>query len=146
MVGLEDHMACPFCDVDETKTRIIKTGKHCFVALSNPQLVPCHILVIPKRHVEKLSQLTKEERDELLETLIEFEEKILKRFSSGCDIRSNFRPFLKESRTKVNHLHFHLQPREFEDELYKKVERHQKDVWHDLSEEEKEKFTKLLST
>ncbi len=138
-------MDCPFCVIDKIKTRIIKKGKHCFVVLSNPRLVPGHLLVIPKRHVEKASQLTKEESGEIFKTIIEFEEKILEKFSSGCDIRSNYRPFMKQNWVKVDHLHFHLQPREFEDELYQKVQKYEKDLWQDLSEEEKEKFTKLFS-
>ena len=138
-------MDCPFCIIDEIKTRIIKDGKHCFVALSNPRLVPGHLLVIPKRHVEKVSQLTKEERDEIFKVVTEFEEKILEKFSSGCDIRSNYRPFMKQNWVKVDHLHFHLQPREFEDELYQKVQKYEKDLWQELSEEEKGKFTSLFS-
>lgn len=138
-------MSCPFCEIDKIKTRTIKEGKYCYVALSNPRLVPGHLLVIPKRHIEKISQLTGEEKEEIFKELIIFEEKILKRFSSGCDIRSNYRPFIVENRLKVDHLHFHLQPREFEDKLYQKVQKHEKELWQDLSEEEKEKFTKLFS-
>lgn len=138
-------MSCPFCVIDEIKTRIIKEGKYYFVALSNPRLVPGHLLVIPKRHIEKASQLTKKEREEIFNILIALEEDILARYSSGCDIRTNFRPFIKQNWVKVDHLHFHLQPREFEDELYQKVQKYEKDLWQELSEEEKEKFTELLS-
>lgn len=137
-------MDCPFCSVDEIKNRIIKKGKYCFVTLSNPKLVPGHTLVIPFRHVEKASQLTKEEKTELFDTLIEFEEKILEKFSTGCDIRSNYRPFLKQNWIKVDHLHFHLQPRENEDELFQKVQIFEKNLWQMLSEEEKEKYNKLF--
>jgi len=137
-------MDCPFCVIDKLKTRLISEGKHHFVILSNPRLVPGHLLVVPKRHLEKPSQLTDEERREIFNVLIAFEEKILARFSTGCDIRSNYRPFIKENWVKVNHLHFHLQPREFEDELYQKVQKHEKDLWQELSEEEKEKFTNLF--
>lgn len=80
----------------------------------------------------------------MFKVVIEFEEKILEKFSSGCDIRSNYRPFMKQNWVKVDHLHFHLQPRELEDELYQKVQKYEKGVWRELSEAEKDKFTKLF--
>ena len=43
---------------------------------SNPRLMEGHLLVIPKRHVEKLSELNEEERKELFDTVIEYQEKI----------------------------------------------------------------------
>jgi diadenosine tetraphosphate (Ap4A) HIT family hydrolase len=107
--------------------------------------MPGHLLVIPKRHLEKVSQLNKEEKIEVFDTIIEFQEKILAKFAKGCDIKSNYRPFIPQGRTKVNHLHFHLQPREFEDELYQKSQKFDKELWKDLAEEEIIKLTKLLS-
>lgn len=135
---------CPFCNIDETRTRIIKEGKYVLVVLSNPRLVDGHLLVIPKRHVEKLSQLNKKEKEELIDIVIEFQEKILVKFASGCDIRQHCRPFMKQSQLKVDHLHFHLLPREFEDELYKKCQIFEKEIFRMLTEEEKEKLVKLF--
>jgi len=135
---------CPFCNIDPKRSKTVKEGKSVIVILSNPRLVDGHLLVIPKRHVEKLSQLSKKERDELVDTVIEFQEKILSKFSSGCDVRQNCRPFLKESEVKVDHLHIHLLPREFEDELYKKCQVFEKEIFRMLTEEEKEKFVKLF--
>lgn len=137
-------MDCPFCNIEKEKTRIIKEGKHVFVVFSNPRLVEGHLLVIPKRHVEKVSELGEEERKELLDTVIEFQEKILSKFSSGCDIRQNYRPFQKQDGIKVNHLHVHLQPREFKDELYQKSQIFERKLFKKLSDEEIKKFTKLL--
>lgn len=137
-------MNCRFCKIDHKRSKIIREGKNVFVILSNPRLVDGHLLVIPKKHVEKLSQLNKEERDELIDTIIEFQEIILANFSSGCDIRQNCRPFLKESEVKVDHLHIHLLPREFEDELYKKCQIHEKEVFRMLTEEEVKKFNQIF--
>lgn len=111
---------CPFCEIDHNKTRLIVNKKNTFVAFSNPSLMPYHLLVVPKRHVEKLSQLKKEEQKELFDTIIEFQEKILSKVANGCDIRQHYRPFQKQTNLKIYHLHVHLQPRELEDELYKK--------------------------
>lgn len=138
-------MECPFCNINKEKNRIIKTGKNFFVILSNPRLVEGHLLVIPKRHVEKLSELTAGERVELLDTVIYFQELILHKLAKGCDIRQNYRPFQKESELKVTHLHIHLQPRELHDELYEKGQRFESDIFKALSDEEIEKFVKLFS-
>jgi diadenosine tetraphosphate (Ap4A) HIT family hydrolase len=137
-------MSCPFCEISAIKTRILKEGKYHFVCLSNPRLVPGHLLVVPKRHVEKVSELTDQERKEIFKAIINLEEEILKKLASGCDIRTHYRPFIKQGWIKVNHLHFHLQPREFEDELYQKSQKYEKDLWKDLPKEEEEKFTKLF--
>ena len=58
-------MECPFCNINKEKTVIINEGKNTRVILSNPKLMQGHLLVIPKRHVEKISQLEKNEREEL---------------------------------------------------------------------------------
>ncbi len=137
-------MNCVFCDINKEKTRLIKNGKNVFVMFSNPRLMEGHLLVVPKRHVEKISELNEEERKELLDTVIEYQEKILKNIAPGCDIRQHYRPFLKQSELKVNHLHIHLQPRELDDELYRKCQIYHKDVFKELTEEEINKIFKLL--
>lgn len=137
-------MDCPFCNIDEVKTRILKEGKHYFVTLSNPRLVAGHLLVVPKRHVEKVSKLTKEERKEIFDAVIALEEKVLEKFASGCDIKTHYRPFLKQSQVKVDHVHFHIQPREFKDELYEKSQKHENELWKELPEKERKKFTRLF--
>lgn len=138
-------MTCPFCNIAANNTeRILKQTKHTFIVLSNPYLVPGHFLVIPKRHVEKFSELTEEERKDLFDEAIKLEEKILTTLSSGCDMSQHFRPFIKQNRLKVNHLHIHLRPREFEDELYQKVQRYEKEIFRDLTENDFEKYKELF--
>jgi len=138
-------MNCPFCDINKEKTSIINEGKYTLVVLSNPRLMPGHLLVIPKRHVEKLSELDDDERKELIDKVIEYQEKILSKFAKGCDIRQNYRSFQKQDNLKVNHLHIHLQPREFEDELYFKSQIYEKQIFSEPTKEEREKFLKLFS-
>jgi diadenosine tetraphosphate (Ap4A) HIT family hydrolase len=137
-------MECPFCNIDKDKTRIIKEGKHVFVIFSNPRLMEGHLLVIPKRHVIKLSELDEEERKELFDTVIEFQEKILEKIASGCDIRQHCRPFQPQDNLKLDHLHIHLHPREFKDGLYKDCQIYEKDIFKDLTVEEINKISKLL--
>jgi len=92
-----------------------------------------------KRHTPRILGL-KEKNG----TVIEYQEKILKNIAPGCDIRQHYRPFLKQSELKVNHLHIHLQPRELDDELYRKCQIYHKDVFKELTEEEINKIFKLL--
>ena len=138
-------MRCPFCSIDSERTRILEDKKFVRVIFSNPRLMPGHLLIIPKRHVEKLSELNEEERKELFETIIEFQEKILSKVASGCDLRINYRPFQKQNNLKINHLHVHLQPRELFDELYKKSQIFEKDVFKDLIPKELNKMLKIFS-
>src|SRR3989338_1736042 len=139
------NQSCPFCTTERKKQKMLKDGKYMYVIFSNPSIMPGHLLVIPKRHVMRLIELTKEERDELLDLLIEFEEKILQKLSAGCDIRQNYKPYVENSRTSVKHFHFHLQPRDLNDELHRAVEPVHKPLYRDLPEEEKERLFKLLS-
>jgi len=139
-------MECPFCNTEhlKNKTKMLYNGKHVYVILSNPRLMSGHLLVIPKKHVEKLSELSDEEKKELFDKVVEFQEKVLKHFG-GCDIRQHFRPFQPQDSLKINHLHIHLHPREIGDELYDKSQIFEKQIFSQLTEQEKEKFSKLFS-
>jgi len=136
------NSGCPFCKRE--RSLLIKDGKLIYVQLSNPRLVDGHLLVIPKRHVEQLSELNAEEREELLALMAEFQGKITGRFATGCDVRQNYRPFLQQGKLKVDHLHVHLLPREFEDELYKKSMAFETELFRDMTDEEKVRFVKLF--
>ncbi|OGF83053.1 hypothetical protein A3B18_02580 [Candidatus Giovannonibacteria bacterium RIFCSPLOWO2_01_FULL_46_13] len=133
---------CPFCNVDD-EARILAQGKKVFAILSNPRLLPGHTLVIPKRHVEKIGELTKAERAELFDTAVKFQKKIISRFASGCDMRQNYRPFLSQDGVKVDHVHIHLLPREPND-ILKEVLKHEKKMWSSLVPSERKKFTEIL--
>lgn len=135
-------MECPFCNIN--KSTLVKDGKRIYVRLSDPRLVEGHILIIPKRHVERMAELDEEEREELLKMTIDFQEKITGRFATGCDLRQNYRPFLSQGRLKVDHLHIHLLPREFDDELYKRSMVSEKEIFKDLTDEERIRFVKLF--
>ena len=119
-------------------------GSLVFVMLSNPRLMPGHLLVVPKRHVETLAELNVEERRELFDTAIEFQGQIMERLAPGCDIRQHCRPFLPEGRLKVHHVHLHLLPRALNDELYQKVQKFEQEVFEEFGEEEREEMTKIL--
>lgn len=137
-------MNCPFCSIDKQKTVIIRENKNTLVVFSNPKLMDGHLLVIPRKHVEKLSELNKEDRNELFQTVIDFQEKILAKVSKGCDIRQNYRPFQEQNNLKVNHLHIHLQPRDFEDKLYSKCQIFEKGIFGELDKDKAKLILELL--
>ena len=84
-MGESLKMDCPFCKIVTEKTeRIIRETDSTFAVLSNPRLMPGHVLVIPKRHVERLSELSDSERKELFDEAIVVQEKILSEVASGC--------------------------------------------------------------
>ena len=137
---------CPFCTTVKQEGRILKDGQYAYVILSNPRLVAGHLLVIPKRHIEgKLQDLSKEEQDEIFGFLVEFQAKILEKLASGCEIRQNYKPFIENSRTHVNHLHFHLYPREDRDELYEKIDFNRDPIFKEILEKEKKRILHLLA-
>ncbi len=134
---------CAFCG-DEIRNRYIQEEKFSFVILSNPRVVPGHLLIIPKRHVQKFAELTPTETLEMINLLGFYQEKILSKFSKGTEIRQNYRPYKKDSKIHVNHFHFHIIPREEADELEKKLDIHKRLFYKELSDKEREKIVKKL--
>lgn len=132
---------CPFCS---PKERILQENTLAQVVLSNPHKVPGHFLVIPKRHVEKPWELTSDELTSIFELIFFIEQKIIGKLGDGCDIRQNYRPFLNQSRLKVDHIHFHVLPRSLEDYIYRVVEQYETGLFADLDDMERDAVAELL--
>lgn len=102
-------------------------------------------MVVPRRHVESPAELRAEELQEIFEEIGRLEQIMLESgLATGCDIRQNYRPFLEQSRTKVDHLHFHVLPRTFEDELCQKSMKYEYGIFDDLGDQEAKQMKKLL--
>ena len=136
-------MTCPFCPDDSRRT--IDSRAHVKVLLSNPRLMPGHLLIVPRRHVEWLAELSAKERSELFSVVTEYQERIIARLVGGCDVRQHYRPFQKDGRLKVSHVHIHLQPRELHDRLYAECQTHETSLFEDLSNDEIQKMKKVFS-
>lgn len=134
-------MDCVFCKIIEgsLEKELVRESKFCLTILSNPSQIKGHCLVIPKRHVEKLSELNKQEILDIFNEIISVEEVLLKKFSGG-DIKQNYRPFIPNSKFKISHLHFHIQPRDLNDSLFNKIRINEKDIFRDLSSGELKKI------
>ena len=138
-------MNCPFCEVNHKRNKVIFDGQTVYVTLSNPRLTEGHLLIIPKRHIEKPSDMNAEERKELFDTLLQFQNKIINSLAQGCDIRENYRPFAKQDDLKVDHIHFHLIPRNPDDEIYQVYEKLQKDVFKFMTDQEIEESCNIFN-
>lgn len=136
---------CPFCEIDPEHTEVIEEHPLYLVILSNPRLILGHTLVLPKRHIEQPWNLTPKERSAVYDTVLRYQQRIIERFATGCDVRQNYRPFIPQSRLKVDHVHFHILPRELQDEYYRVAQVGEKDLWEDLSREERRMLKNLLS-
>ena len=133
---------CPFCNPTQ---RVIRENQLASVILSNPRKVPGHFLVIPRRHVEKPWELTKEEITAIFDLIFLIQKRISEKLAEGCDVRQNYRPFLKQSKLKIDHIHYHVIPRNFEDPIYAKVEKHETDLFEDLSDSEHDQIAGVFT-
>ena len=132
---------CPFCEPGE---RILRQNELAHVVLSDPHKVPGHLLVLPNRHVEKPWELTHQELLSIFDLIFELEQKLLGKLGDGFDVRQNYRPFMSQSRLKVNHVHFHVIPRSNEDYIYQISEKYDTDLFADLDDMERDAVTDLL--
>ena len=138
-------MTCPFCTINTVRNRILEEGELTRVLFSNPRLMKGHLLVMPKRHVEQPWDLTADELQEMFLHIHALQKKLSKTLGTGCDIRQNYRPFITQGRLKVDHLHVHLLPRSFEDELYKKSMKFETALFTDVPEGEVDEVRRVLS-
>jgi ATP adenylyltransferase len=132
---------CPFCNTGE---RVLKENGYAKVILSDPRKVAGHVLVIPKRHVEKPWELTASELQDIFELIFFVEQRFIGKLGDGVDIRQNYRPFMQQSRLKANHVLFHVIPRSHEDFLYQNAEKFETDLFADLDDLERDEVAKLL--
>jgi diadenosine tetraphosphate (Ap4A) HIT family hydrolase len=135
------NSSCPFCDSKETA---LKENDHAKVILSNPRKVPGHFLVLPKRHVEQPWELTHEELADIFDLIFFVEQRIIGKLGDGCDVRQNYRPFLKQNDLKVDHVLFHVIPRALDDYIYSVSEQFERDLFADLDDLERKEVAKLL--
>jgi ATP adenylyltransferase len=103
----DDSKTCPFCKTDEeyqvfeTKKTMIRSNKYPYSS--------GHLLVIPKRHINDITNLTTKESEELF-NLINLSVYLLdiymkpEGYNIGCSVG-------KIAGESIDHLHFHVLPR-----------------------------------
>jgi diadenosine tetraphosphate (Ap4A) HIT family hydrolase len=100
------HSTCPFCH----PTTAVELGKHWRLIKDKYPVTRGHHLIVPNRHVEDLTDLTKEERAELGLVLVEafYCIKIIASCMDGFNIGVNNGSVAGQT---ISHLHFHFIPR-----------------------------------
>lgn len=99
--------SCPFCILDEE--RVIFKNKSSYALLDIFPVSKGHTLIIPKRHILNLDELTNDEVVDFFETIIKVKkalDKILK--PDGFNIGINLG---ETSGQTIEHIHIHLIPR-----------------------------------
>ena len=137
---------CPFCNLQTETSRIIRTNDLTTTLLSNPRLMPGHTLVVPNRHVTHPDDLTDNELLAIFNEIKKVRAKLLKTIATGCDVRQNYRPFQKQGWIKVDHLHFHVLPRNQEDDLYQRSQKFESEIFMDLPDDERQQMTDSLKS
>lgn len=105
---------CIFCDLpaagDDTKTLILYRGRQAFVIMNAYPYTAGHLMVVPFRHVARLSGLTIEERAEIMELAAKCETAIAKAMKpEGFNVGFNLG---RAGGAGVDaHLHCHIVPR-----------------------------------
>jgi histidine triad (HIT) family protein len=139
-------MSCVFCTiVQDEPHKLILQNDHAAVILSDPRLVKGHSLVIPKRHVEYPGDLEANELAALFSLIEKVRSSLLQsELAEGVDVRQHYRPWLPESRLKVDHIHFHVLPRQGDDQLYQVSLRHEVTLFEELSADERQEVRGIL--
>ena len=100
-------MDCPLCDAQNQTYRFITENEEAFCIVPLCHLLPGHIMVLPKRHVTNLADLTPTEARDVL-TLTEQMKCVLKRaYQPDIIIQMN-----TGKHSTQPHLHFNLLPSE----------------------------------
>ena len=115
---LKKQRGCVFCRIlKENKDRanyIITRTPHSFSVLNIYPYNNGHTLILPNRHVDDLSKLTKAEREDLL-NLLEDTQKLLKKVIKPVGYNIGINLGRVAGAGFPTHLHIHLVPRWFGD-------------------------------
>lgn len=135
---------CAFCNLG---SRVIKSNASALLFLSNPRRTSGHALVIPKRHISEPWKLRKRELVDIFNLIFFYEKKTVGKLGDGFEIRENFRPDIKEDNIKMDHIHFHIIPRNRRDVIEKKsIDKEYFKLFSPLKEKEKEMVLKILES
>ena len=102
-------MPCRFCEHEKMKDAIVYSDESVYVALSDNPLSYGHVLIVPRKHIERLEELSTDETVALFLVVKNMLPRLLKAVNA-CDynLLINAGPTANQS---VFHLHIHVIPR-----------------------------------
>ncbi len=100
-------MACVLCDALDEKYRVVLEDEHSFSIVNREPLIEGHLMVLPKRHVERLGDLTPDESMSISKMLGRLSDVLEHAFPEPNMIALNM-----GKNTSQDHLHFHIMPSE----------------------------------
>ena len=111
---MERSGGCLFCEIqgesEDVLVGILKRGRHWFVILNLFPYTNGHVMIVANRHIEKLSEITAEEGEELIELLSICVKALQETYHpKGMNVGTNLGA--SAGAGVVGHLHFHLCPR-----------------------------------
>lgn len=95
---------------DDETNLILYRGPRCFVILNNSPYNPGHLMVLPNREVGELSELTSDERAELMDLLV-LCQRVLQQVMSPAGFNVGLNLGKAAGAGIPTHLHFHIVPR-----------------------------------
>jgi diadenosine tetraphosphate (Ap4A) HIT family hydrolase len=111
---MSQYPDCDWCAENDLEWRTTKQTKYIRSFVSKPWFRDGHCLVIPMRHISEVGELSGEEAVEIMAELGRLGRLLDKGYGTG--IMQKYMPLQKENGVKMNHLHFHVFPREEEEE------------------------------
>jgi len=137
---------CPFCDLkNNERNHILQEYEYTVLLMANLRKVPGQLLVIPKRHLERFSELSQNERDEIFDIIANVEKRLINHYKAGYEITQRYKPYLEKDDFAVRHLHFHVLPRQKDDVLEEqRVQEHQ--LHSSATKEEVEELQSIFKT
>ena len=96
---------CELCELIKEKDRLIEKNDSCFAIINLEPLKKGHIMVLPKRHIEKMSDLSEQESKAIFDMLNNLKDRLNKKYSEDVIIFINTGKHSSEP-----HLHIHILP------------------------------------
>ena len=103
-----DANPCAFCREEVLEAQVFYTGEQSLALLSYKPVLPGHILVIPKRHVERFEDLTEAEMTDMQRTIQKVDQAVRRLYG--------YKDYLllekngPDAGQSVPHVHFHYIP------------------------------------
>jgi len=114
----------PFCDPESIATQVYYETKYTYALYNLYPVIKGHTLIIPKRHVRSLNELTDAEAADLMKTIRYVAPKLLKAYNAD-DSYNLVAQIGQYSGRSIEHLHIHIIPRnkydmyrDYNDRLY----------------------------